>query len=161
MGSGRRRVWGAGQRGVPTGALELTFGERTFPSMPCLRERQPFEPLNSQLGSWSPDGQERVLGSSSSCGTHPSCNNRHTSHVAAHVTHSTGSRTHAQPHTPHTARRTKAQPHTERHHTHTHTHTHTQFYYCPSFPRPPPQEEPQPWSHLLRGGFPLLCLPPA
>lgn len=148
VGPGRRKVWCPRQRGPPpegTGA-PAWLGERAFPSVAFPGEEQPLEPLNSQLGSPSPNGQELAL-SSSWCSevtahTHYG-NDKQASHMAAHMMHSAAAGTHT---------------------THTH-HTQRSSTTAQASPGPLPhvcpQEESRSWSHLLRGDSPLLSLPAA
>lgn len=179
MGPGRGKRGVLDRKGSPQGHWSSGLGGG-LPPVPFPGEELLHGSLKSQLRSWSPNGQELALRSSwhSEVLQHtPNMAKTNTCPIWQHTCCTEPRRhTHSVTHTTH--RITQAQSHIERHtmvHTgtyaHTRSYTHTRartdacaegLYYCRSFPRPPstcPQEEPQPWSHLLREDSPFPCLP--
>lgn len=177
--SGKKPLWWGqcGQGEESYGALDREASPRGTSAQPWGGAAAWVLDLPAgELVSRRPGAGSEELMVRRSHGTHPTRQRQtHTPYGCTRHAQRHGRDTRSATHTTHSKKHTSTATHRAAHNIHTHTHAHActrthtcacaqEFYYCQSFPRPPPacpQEEPQPWSHLLREDSPLLCLPPA
>lgn len=156
VGPGRRKLWSAGQTGIPAGALELKFGERTFLSMLCPQEKQPLESLNSQLGAGLPMAGSGLWGAHGALKSRYVPNMQQQTHLPYDSTRDTQHQqqdTRSVTHTTHSKKDTSTDTHTVAHNTHTHTHTRTRARTHRGLLLP---KLPQATSHMSPRGTPAL-----